>query len=478
MSAQYNTLISSLLRSFNHWTVLATFVLLTAYRPTAIYVQSSCAADSSGDFNPTSSVICQLPESGEFNYRNVLIPANVVVTFAYNSRNTPVTIKASGNVTIHGGLSVTGGGGNARFGGKGGPGGFDGGMGGSFLDSRAGTAGDGPGGGAGGGATATGWGYAGGGSFARSGQDRGGGPPNGVAGPRYGTSTLLPLIGGSGGGGAGAGDEGISGGGGGGGGAILIYCAGTIRFEYQGGNTYGVYAEGGQGGCYTGNAYGGAGGSGGAIRLVADAIIGNPNLLVTGGNGSCRASGFPGGEGYIRIEARNLTQFSPNATSTISTSLTLNPATLANTPQLRITSVGGQSLLPNQIPAGSFTQQPDIVVPTTVTNPVTVAVQGMNIPAGTSIQVTLIKNSGERDTKTCTLTGTTASSSCNASVTLPTSGTSLIIASTTLDVLVAFNRPLHFNGERVNKVEIAATFGGASEVTYITASGRRIRASE
>ncbi|MGH9846511.1 MAG: hypothetical protein ACREEM_48050 [Blastocatellia bacterium] len=458
--------------ALSRWAMSLSLVLLAAIAPATLYAQSPspCAPDANGDFKPTASVTCQIPENGEFSYRDVLIPADVAVSFARNPRNTPVTIKASGNVTIRGGFFVRGETGNARFGGKGGPGGFDGGRGGSYLDSRSGTAGDGPGGGAGGTAAATGNNFAGGGSFARSGAA--GNPPNGAAGPRYGTSTLLPLIGGSGGGGGGAADQGVAGGGGGGGGAILIYCTGTIRFEFLGGHVYGIYAHGGNGGCNSGSAAGGSGGSGGAIRLVADTIIGDPSLNVGGGGLAC-GNGYNGGDGYIRAEARNLAQFNPTGSPTISTSLTLNPAMLANTPQLKIASVGGQNAPQN--PVASFTQQPDIVVPTSVANPVNVVIQATNIPTSTSIQVTLTKDSGERDTKTCTLSGSTATSSCNLSITLPTSGVSVITAATTLDVLVAFGRPMFIDGERVDKVEIAAAFGGGSDITYITESGRRLK---
>ena len=33
------------------------------------------------------------------------------------------------------------------------------------------------------------------------------------------------------------------------------------------------------------------------------------------------------------------------------------------------------------------------------------------------------------------------------------------------------------NGERVNRIEVAAIFGGASQVTYVTQSGRRIQSA-
>jgi hypothetical protein len=59
-------------------------------------------------------------------------------------------------------------------------------------------------------------------------------------------------------------------------------------------------------------------------------------------------------------------------------------------------------------------------------------------------------------------------------VTLP-GGISVISASTVIDLTLASAKPLFIEGERVNRIEVAATFGGASELTYVTQSGRRIR---
>jgi len=63
-------------------------------------------------------------------------------------------------------------------------------------------------------------------------------------------------------------------------------------------------------------------------------------------------------------------------------------------------------------------------------------------------------------------------------MTLPSSGVSVLRATVTLDVLVALGKPTFINGERVEKVEIVSTFGGRSELTYITTSGRRISSRE
>jgi len=460
------------------WMTFAAAVLFAVCVTRQVQAQVACPPDASGDFKPTSSRTCQMPDDGVFNFRDVVIPQGVVIGFCCNSKNTPVTIIASREVILSGYIIVDGVGGNGRFGGDGGRGGFKGGKGGSFLDVISGTAGDGPGGGAGGPGAANDINGGGGGSFARSGgSGREGGPTPGTAGPRYGTSSLIPLIGGSGGGGGSAGPQGTGGGGGGGGGAILI-SARKITFTNTGDSNYGIYARGGVGHGGTGSGAAGSGGSGGAIRLVAvESISGNPIFNVDGGEPGGFRGNF-GGQGYIRVESPNLAQFQPRGSATISVGLQ-NPTTVANLPQLTIKSVGGINAPAN--PIGSLHQLPDITVPTSVANPVTVVIEARNIPVApaTQVQVTLTRESGERLTvSSSNLTGTTATSTANASVTLPTTGINVITAALTLDALVAFNRPMFLEGERVKQVEIAAAFGGASEVTYITESGRRIKQSE
>ena len=49
-----------------------------------------------------------LPPSGEFNYTTVTIPGGYTLKFARNATNTPVVIRASGNVTITGNIDVSG----------------------------------------------------------------------------------------------------------------------------------------------------------------------------------------------------------------------------------------------------------------------------------------------------------------------------------------------------------------------------------
>jgi hypothetical protein len=54
---------------------------------------------------------------------------------------------------------------------------------------------------------------------------------------------------------------------------------------------------------------------------------------------------------------------------------------------------------------------------------------------------------------------------------------SVVSALAVIDLTVAKANPMFMEGERINRIEVAATFGGASELTYVTQSGRRIRRS-
>ncbi|MBI4442719.1 MAG: hypothetical protein HY649_05020 [Acidobacteria bacterium] len=222
------------------------------------------------------------------------------LTFVSNSDNTPVWIRATGNVTINGNtvLNVAGrNGGNvlATFlrgtGGNGGPGGFRGGDGGNGgISPSIGTTGFGPGGAAGAAADTHATVSA---KFLTTGKT--------VAGTAIaaGNDLLTMLRGGSGGGGGGGRSSFAGGGAGGGGGAVLIAANGTITVSGT------VTAEGGNGSNSSGR--NGSGGSGGAIRVVANTIAGGGVISATGGAaGSCTiASPCPvvGEGGFLRLEA-------------------------------------------------------------------------------------------------------------------------------------------------------------------------------
>jgi hypothetical protein len=186
--------------------------------PTFTYAFDSGSTGVDGAFSPAVNTVLQVPPSGVFNFTTVSIPTGVTVTFKKNATNTPVVMLASGNVTIQGALSVTGGSathsgashdgnlGDDGLPGIGGPGGYDGGIGGK--PGQRGSAGLGPGGGTPGQHTYiscfAGYEGGGGGGFASAGAPsysiRYGCGGSGTAGTTYGSSLLLPLIGGSGGG--------------------------------------------------------------------------------------------------------------------------------------------------------------------------------------------------------------------------------------------------------------------------------------
>ncbi|HVF57122.1 MAG TPA: hypothetical protein VM934_13285 [Pyrinomonadaceae bacterium] len=436
------------------------------------FTSGSTGAD--GAFAPTANQTIVVPESGVFNYTTYNIPSNVTITYARNNSNKPLTILTTGDVTIAGAINIDGKSGSSNgSGGYGGPGGFNGGAGGyGFDQSFAGVPGDGPGGGGGGGSTAgANPGNGGGGGFGTAGQN--GYQTNaGQGGPRYGAVTVLPLIGGSGGAGGGASASDRGGAGGGGGGAILIASSGTVTVN---GN---IYARGGSGTSYQ-NA--GGGGAGGAVRIIANTVLGSGAIHVSGGSGSGYSGTGRGGQGYVRVESYDYGNFNAATSPANIISFALpHPIVVSNAPQLRIASVGG--VASPSAPLGSLQGVPDIVVPSTQANPMAVALEGANLPLGTVVSVTVTPSRGSRTTVQSTaLAGSEAASTATASVTLP-GGMSVISASAVIDLTTttASNaRPLMMDGERVDRIEVAATFGSASEVTYVTRSGRRIkRASE
>jgi hypothetical protein len=152
-----------------------------------------------------------------------------------------------------------------------------------------------------------------------------------------------------------------------------------------------------------------------------------------------------------------------------------NPVAPSNAPRLRIASVSGVTA--PATPLGSLHSAPDIVLPTTQTGPVEVVIEGSNIAVGTVLSVTVTPERGTPVTvQSGGLTGTEASSATRPSVSLP-AGVSVISATAVVDLTTAQARPLFIDGERVLRVEVAATFGGASEVTYVTSTGRRVKKS-
>jgi hypothetical protein len=94
--------------------------------------------------------------------------------------------------------------------------------------------------------------------------------------------------------------------------------------------------------------------------------------------------------------------------------------------------------------------------------------------------VKVIPQGGAATTATSApLAGTNAASSTSASVNLAT-GVNVIsaIATFALPTTASIEVPTRFAGDSITHIRVAAVYGQPSTVTYITASGREIPASE
>jgi hypothetical protein len=486
---------------------LAASLILAAF-DAAAYESGSTGAD--GAFNPTVTQTVQLPPNGLFNYTSVNIPAGVTITYKKNAANTPVTILASGDVSIAGTINVsattiTG---DPAMPGVGGPGGFDGGRGGSVSgdalgwingsqSANVGRAGLGPGRGLPARVVKpspwSSYGALGPGSGAAYGTAP---PPAGSSacgvapGQPYGNLGLLPLVGGSGGGGGAGGISQSGSGGGGGGGAILIAASGTLDISGA------ILANGGIPVKSTSSGRGsqGGGGSGGAIRLIASTITGNGNLSAVGGsfvgetvgfNGTSAGSSYNyyvcsdsannsqnGGAGRIRIEAEVLSRTQPT-NPPYTTDLPGPTFVPGGTPTLEIVNIGGMPV--PAVPTGTA----DVVLPAT-SNPVMVTFVTKGVTVGSTVTLTLSPPIGPPVTASSSPTiGTIDNATSSVSLSIPP-GSSILQASVTYTILASAGDAMsvYAEGEHVEKIRLSSTLGGSSTATLITKSGREFAVPE
>lgn len=411
---------------------------------------SSGSTGADGAFAPAVTTTVTLPPNGIFNYTTVAIPAGVTVTFAKNAINTPVTMLATGDVTIDGIIDVNGTNGTAGTstqpartpGVAGGPGGFAGGNGAAPNAGTPATVGLGPGGGI---------------PCCPSGTSR-----NGKYGASSSFVSVLPVFGGSGGAGGSNFGALAGGAGGGGGGAIVIASSTSITVPGS------IRANGGAG---TGSTPGGLG-SGGAIRLVAPTINGAGILRAVAGPGA-----FTTSHGRIRVEAFSL-GFTGTSTPQFSYSPAVGPVTASSVPALilptlTMTSIGGVAV-PAQ-PTGSY-GTPDVALPGSATNPVQVALAAGNVPDNTSFTVRVISQDGQF-TEVPGSFGAPATTA-TAAVTLPTGQVSIVLVYSSFTLpQIARLFPL-IDGEPVDHLMLAAAPGQPSQMTLVTASGKTVPASE
>lgn len=100
----------------------------------AVWAQafSSGSTGALGALNATTNQTITLPADGILNYTTITVAAGVTVQFTANTLNTPVTMLATGDVTINGTIALNGqagAGGSSTgaavlAGGNGGPGGY------------------------------------------------------------------------------------------------------------------------------------------------------------------------------------------------------------------------------------------------------------------------------------------------------------------------------------------------------------------
>jgi hypothetical protein len=438
-------------------------VLCSAY-PSLGQTFSSGSTGADGAYAPPTSptsITLQLPASGIFNFTTVNVPLGVTVTILPNAANTPVTMLATGDVTITGTVRVNGAAGGdpsttapgVNPGALGGPGGFQGGSGGTRDGATLPGTGHGPGGGV----PAT-TGAAGSGSY-----------------PLQGNTTfvsLLPLFGGSGGGG-GKGDGTNNGGGaGGGGGAIVI--ASSTKITVPGSITAIGGAGGASGACVVRTS---GSGSGGAIRLVAPQIMGAGTLSAAGGLHPSGCGG--GGNGRIRLEAFTLS-FTGSSTPAYSPSGAPGPVTTASNPAVTnlptiAFTIGG--IAAPATPIASYTTA-DVSLPQGTTNPVSVMLTTTNTPAPTTFIMTLLPQFGTGTVLSVGTSGTTASASGTVNVTFPTGQVSVLNAAANFTLPLIASLFPSIDGEPAEQMMLAATYGGASTLTLISRSGKEQRVDE
>jgi hypothetical protein len=147
---------------------------------------------------------------------------------------------------------------------------------------------------------------------------------------------------------------------------------------------------------------------------------------------------------------------------------------LIDLPILTISSVGGETSPPN--PGGSFTSA-DVSLPNGTTNPVPVTLTANNIPVGTVFTVKLIPPfANPTSVNSSASTGTFSSATATANINFPQGQISVLNAfgSFTLPQMASNPFPVFVEGEKVEKIKVAAVYGGDSSIYLVTESGREV----
>jgi hypothetical protein len=190
-------------------------------------------------------------------------------------------------------------------------------------------------------------------------------------------------------------------------------------------------------------------------------------------NGSNPASG-----GFVRLEAA-INTYTGSITGAAGGSFISFPTEPIPglSPTLRITSINGTSA--PTAPLASMVS-PDITFPSAIEAPVTLEVAASNVPLGTTVNIKVVPATGQPTTATTSgLSGTVATSTAQATVTLPP-GAGVVTASATFNVGgggggggMAFGPLPLIDGQRPEKVEVVAMADGTSRTYLLAASGAR-----
>jgi hypothetical protein len=170
----------------------------------------------------------------------------------------------------------------------------------------------------------------------------------------------------------------------------------------------------------------------------------------------------------VRIEA-DAFNFSGGVTPSVAVTAAPSPVFASNLPTIRMTTIGGSAVPAN--PVG----ESDVVLPSTISNPVTVEFAATGVPLGSVVELTVVPAVGTTVSASSSgLTGSVANSTASAGVALP-QGPSVLYASVSFAAAgtpVAMYAPFT-DGEMVARVEIRSTMGsGSSSIWLTTESGR------
>ena len=421
----------------------------------------SGSTGADGAFSPTSNTSIVLPANGIVNFTTMNIPSGVTVNISSNPANTAAVILVQGDAVIDGSINISGVDGESAGGRS--AGGFAGGI----PQAAKGGNGKGPGGGLGAGNSSSG---GNGGAYSSQGTV-GTSQSTSTLSQLYGSTSLQPLLGGSGGGSSVLTNTFPGYKGGGGGGALLLAVSGTLTLNGS------ILANGGSGApsvLTISSNRGSGGGSGGGVRIIASTLTGTGTVNISGGRGgdvevnaSNTYDGGNGGNGRARLEA-DAFSFTGIVIPNIAATSAPQPVFASNLPTIRITTIAGTAVPANPI------GENDVILPTSIANPVTIEFAATGVPLGSTIELTVSPTTGATTTTTSSvLAGTVASSTANVQVTLP-AGASVLLASASFAVsnqTASLFAPFA-NGETVARVELKSMLGsGASSMKLITESG-------